>query len=72
VPGLYRRREPEKTALHRVVRGHLETLLSEARLRNEAGVGYPAFVEREFRHYVNCGLGMKLLTATAREVQSSG
>ena len=54
LPGGYRRREPEKTALHAVVREHLETFLEEARLRD--GEGYPGFVEREFRRYLDCGL----------------
>jgi len=55
-PQPYRRREPEKTALHRVVREHLETLLDEARRRNEDGSGYPAFVEKEFRRFLACGV----------------
>ncbi len=53
-PAGYRRREPEKTALHTVVREHLETFLEEARLRD--GEGYPRFVERQFRRYLDCGL----------------
>lgn len=56
LPGGYRRREPEKTALHAVVRENLETLLDEARGRSESGYGYPAFVEKEFRRYLDCGL----------------
>ena len=50
----YRRREPEKTVLHGVVREHLETFLEEARERD--GEGYPAFIEREFRRYLDCGV----------------
>ena len=50
----YRRREPEKTVLHAVVRENLETFLEAARERD--GDGYPAFVEREFRRYLDCGL----------------
>jgi len=56
LPGGYRRREPEKTALHAVVRQNLETLLEEARERSEGGYGYPGFVEKEFRRYLDCGL----------------
>jgi hypothetical protein len=56
LPGGYRRREPEKTALHAVVRANLETLLEEARGRSEGGSGYPSFVEKEFRRYLDCGL----------------
>jgi hypothetical protein len=55
-PRAYRRREPEKTALHAVVRGHLQTFLEEGRLRFDSGTGYPAFVENEFRRYLDCGL----------------
>jgi len=39
-----------------VVHGHLETLLDEARRRNDEGYGYPRFVEHEFRRYLDCGL----------------
>jgi len=52
----YRRREPEKTAFYGVVRQHPETLLYEARQRDEFGIGYPRFVEHEFRRYLDCGL----------------
>jgi hypothetical protein len=38
------------------VRENLETLLDEARERSEGGYGYPAFVEKEFRRYLDCGL----------------
>lgn len=55
-PRVDRRRQPEKTALHAIVRGHLETLLSDARLRNDEGNGYRRFVEHEFRRYLDCGL----------------
>ncbi len=51
----YRRREPEKTLLHRVVRERLETFLAAARERSAHGRGLPAFVERELRAYVDCG-----------------
>jgi hypothetical protein len=54
-PRPYRRREPERTALHAVVRDNLETLLGDARRRSEEGTGYPAFVEKEFRRYAGCG-----------------
>ena len=50
----YRRREPEKTVLYTIVRDHLETFLEDARRRD--GDGYPAFLEREFRRYLHCGL----------------
>jgi len=50
----YRRREPEKTVLYAIVRDHLETFLEEPRRHD--GDGYPAFLEREFRRYLHCGL----------------
>jgi hypothetical protein len=48
------RDEPEKTALHGIVRDHLETFLTEA--CGADGDGYPRFVAREFRRYLDCGL----------------
>ena len=56
LPRSYRRREPEKTALHRIVRENVATLLDEARARSPDGSGYPAFVERELDRYLGCGL----------------
>jgi hypothetical protein len=56
VPGSYHRREPERTPLHIIVRENLETLLDEARVRDESGTGYPQFVEHEFRRYLDCGI----------------
>jgi len=50
----YRRREPEKSVLHAIVRDHLETFLAEP-LQHD-GDGYPVFLEREFRRYLDCGL----------------
>ena len=55
-PASYRRREPEKTVLHRVVREHLSTFLDEARLADPSGSGYPAFVQKEFERFLDCGL----------------
>lgn len=55
-PRGYRRREPEKTALHAVVREHFETLLDEGRRLSEAGTGYPRFIEHELHRHLDCGL----------------
>ena len=52
----YRRREPEKTLLHQVVCECLETFLEAARDRSAHGRGLPAFVERELRAYLDCGI----------------
>jgi len=54
LPHGYRRREPEKSALHTIIREHLETFLAQARLLH--GEGYPRFIEREFRRYLACGI----------------
>jgi len=56
LPGGYRRHEPEKTALYAVVRGHLETMLDQSREGSASGAGYPVFVEKEFRRYLDCGV----------------
>ncbi|NLJ46127.1 MAG: hypothetical protein GX430_06160 [Treponema sp.] len=39
-----------------MVRQHLETLLDEARRRNDVGLGYPRFIEHEFRRFLRCGI----------------
>lgn len=51
----YQRREPEKTALHRLVRENLATFLTQARERSADGGGLPRYVEREFESYLACG-----------------
>jgi hypothetical protein len=51
----YRRRRPETTVLHRVVREHYQTVLQRAREQSESGFGLPAYVEREFSRYLGCG-----------------
>lgn len=48
----YRRRDPEKSVLWRVVQQHLLTFLDRAR---EAG-GLPAYVGRAFRKFFDCGI----------------
>ena len=50
----YAPREPEKTALHVVVREHLETFL--ATVREERGKDLPYYVEQELRRYLRCGI----------------
>ena len=42
------------TVLHQIVREDLQTMLAEASLRSESGRGYPRFIEREFRRYLDC------------------
>jgi hypothetical protein len=52
----YRRREPEKSLLHAVVRERLEPFLAAARDRSPTGRGLPAHVERDLRAYLDCGI----------------
>ena len=53
--GAYTPRVADGTVLHGVVRDHLETFLATVAARSD-GVGLPAFVEREFRSFLRCGL----------------
>jgi len=52
----YRRRRPETTTLHRIVREHLETYVSLANEADPMGDGVPDHVEKEFRSYLTCGI----------------
>ena len=52
----YRRREPERTVLHSVVREHLATFLVEAEERSSSGHGLLGFVREEFERYLRCGI----------------
>ena len=52
--GQYERHRPEDSALHRIVREHLEEFLRAS--REETGRPLPRFVERVFRSYLACGL----------------
>jgi hypothetical protein len=56
LPGRYRPRRPERTVLHAVVREHLETWLALKQEGELEGPGVPAFVERDFRKYLTCGV----------------
>ena len=56
VPRGYQRRTPETTALYAVIRDNLETFLDDARQRSMTGLGYPEFIEKEFRRYLDCGI----------------
>lgn len=52
---LYRRGRPERTVLYRTVRGHLAGWLELTR-ESASGTSVPAYVEREFRRYLECGI----------------
>ena len=50
------RRRPECTPLYRAVQGHFETYLALAREGHCDAEAVPAYVEREFRRYLQCGI----------------
>jgi hypothetical protein len=50
----YTPRRAERTVLHQVVREHLETFLATT-ARADSG-GLPAFLEQEFRGFLDCGV----------------
>ncbi len=52
----FRRRQPETTLLHKVVRDNLETFLADVRATDPNHAGLPRFVEQEFRRYLDCGI----------------
>jgi hypothetical protein len=51
---VYERRQPERGALHQVVRDNLETLY--AAVEQGCAAPLPEFVRREFEQYLACGL----------------
>jgi hypothetical protein len=55
-PAPYCRRHPEQTVLYQVVQQHLETYLTLAGEDDWDGQRVPAYVEREFRHDLECGI----------------
>ena len=52
----YKRREPERTLLHAIVREHLKSFLAEAAQHSDTGSGLPRFVAAEFERYLVCGV----------------
>ena len=50
----YQRHEPEKTVLYQIVADNLETFLEEVRNRYDKPL--PAYVEKELREFIRCGL----------------
>jgi hypothetical protein len=49
----YQRHAPEQGVLYQVLAEHLETFLQEARTEDH---GLPAYVERDLRPYLECGV----------------
>jgi hypothetical protein len=54
LPPAYRPRNPQGTALYRVVQQHLETFLAEPLA--QGAPPYPRHVEREFRRLLTCNV----------------
>ena len=68
-PAAYRRREPEKTLLHRTIREHLSTFLSDL---EEAGVSLPKTVTKELTAYLACGqLSAGFIRGECRDCRSA-
>ena len=55
-PGIYERRRPEATILYQIVQQYLETYLALAQEAELDGQQMSAYVEREFRRYLECGI----------------
>jgi hypothetical protein len=53
IDAAYRPRNPEESPLYKVVAGHLEMFLARQRERDRQ---VPAFAEREFRSFIDCGV----------------
>ena len=53
-PPLYQRRQPEGSVLYRTLETHLDRFL--ATTAEDGGSGLPAFVTRELRAYLRCGV----------------
>jgi hypothetical protein len=64
-PQPYRRRRPETSTLHRIVREQLETYLALANEANPMGDGVPDHVEKEFSAVLH--ILLRALHATLRE-----
>jgi hypothetical protein len=51
---VYRRHEAEKTVLYQIVSAELETFLAE--VRDHYDKALPAYVEKELRDFLDCGI----------------
>ena len=69
-PASYRRREPEKTLLHRTIREHLSTFLRDL---EEADVRLPRTVTKELQAYLSCGqLSAGFIRGECRDCRRDG
>jgi hypothetical protein len=53
---VYRRRQPERSAVYQVVQGHLETWLAGCQHADEEASPIAAHIEQDFRKYLECGI----------------
>lgn len=68
-PASYRRREPEKTLLHRTIREHLSTFLRDL---EETDVRLPRTVTKELQAYLSCGqLSAGFIRGECRDCRST-
>jgi hypothetical protein len=51
----YEPRDPSRTVLYKVIADHLETFLASFEADPDA-TGLPAYVQREFYDYLQCGI----------------
>jgi len=54
--GIYKPRRPQETILYRTIQQNLETFLATAREACPDDDPIPAYVERTFRKYLDCGV----------------
>ena len=55
-PARYRPRRPSQSVLYRCVQKHFETWLAHCHEGHDDAGPVPAYVEREFRRYLECGI----------------
>ena len=53
---VYRRRQPERSPAYQVIQGHRETGLAGCRQADEEGSPVAAYIEQDFRKYLECGI----------------
>ena len=56
VSAAYRRREPEESVLHRLVREHVNTFFARAEAPSTDGRSLPKYVRNAFTAYLDCGV----------------
>ncbi len=71
-PRSSRRRRPETTTLHRIVREHLETYLALANESDPMGDGVPDYVEKEFSSRLKCGMTSASPSCNLHRLASQG